>query len=61
MYHCWRKHENCNNRAKEITLKEKILKTNHKDIAFFKGLLKQFTEELIEHLLNDFLELGDTV
>ena len=53
--------ENAYRNAKEITLKEKILKTNHKDVAFFKGLLKQYTEELFEHLINDFLELGDTV
>jgi len=53
--------ENAYRNAQEITFKEKILKSNHKDVAYFKGLLKQFTEELLEQLMNDFLELGETV
>lgn len=53
--------ENAYRNAKEITLWEKIRHTNHKDVAYFKGLLKQYTEELLEHLMNDFLELGETV
>ena len=53
--------ENAYRKAREVTLREKILHTNHKDVAYFKGLLKQYTEELLEHLMNDFLELGDTV
>ena len=44
--------------ATTITLWEKIAKSNHEDVAYFKGLLKQYTEELLEHTILDFLELG---
>ena len=42
--------------AETITLWEKITKTNHKDVTYYKGLLKQYTEELLETMAEDFLE-----
>ena len=42
--------------AQTITLWEKITKTNHKDVTYYKGLLKQYTEELLETMAEDFLE-----
>jgi len=47
--------------ATTITLWEKITKSNHEDVAYFKGLLKQYTEELLEHTILDFLELGKKI
>lgn len=47
--------------ATTITLWEKITKSNHEDVAYFKGLLKQYTEELLEHSILDFLELGKKI
>ncbi|MGM9736043.1 MAG: hypothetical protein ACI3ZL_06490 [Candidatus Cryptobacteroides sp.] len=41
--------------ARTLTLWEKITKTNHKDVTFYKGLLKQYTEELLETMTKDFL------
>ena len=42
--------------AQTVTLWEKITKTNHKDVTYYKGLLKQYTEELLETMAEDFLE-----
>ena len=42
--------------AQTITLWEKITKTNHKDVTYYKGLLKQYTEELLETMAEDFME-----
>lgn len=47
--------------AKTITLWEKLTRSNYKDVSFFKGLVKQYTEELLEHMTDDFLTLGVTV
>ncbi len=47
--------------AKTITLWEKIAKSNHNDVAYFVGLIKQYSEELLDHMINDFLNLGETV
>ena len=38
------------------TLWERITKTNHKDVAYYKGLLKRYTEELLLALRCDFME-----
>jgi hypothetical protein len=38
------------------TLWERITKTNHKDVTFYKGLLKRYTEELLLALRCDFME-----
>lgn len=47
--------------ATTVTLWEKISKSNHDDVAYFVGLLKQYSEELLEHMTNDFLNLGETL
>lgn len=38
------------------TLWERLTKTNHKDVTYYKGLLKRYTEELLLSLKCDFLE-----
>ena len=47
--------------ATTVTLWEKITKSNHDDVVFFKGLIKQYTEELLDHMIDDFLKLGKTL
>lgn len=38
------------------TLWERITKTNHKDVTFYKGLLKRYTKDLLTALRCDFIE-----
>ena len=47
--------------AKNITFWEKLTRSNYKDVTYFKGLVKQYTEDLLEHMTDDFLSLGETV
>ncbi len=47
--------------AATITFWEKITKSNHEDVTYYKGLLKQYSEELLEHMTNDFLNLGEAL
>ena len=47
--------------AATITFWEKLTRSNYKDVSFFKGLVKQYTEELLDHMTDDFLTLGETV
>ncbi|MBR6592356.1 MAG: hypothetical protein IKK81_07040 [Prevotella sp.] len=42
--------------AKRITLWERVTKTNHKDVTFYKGLLEEYTRELLLCLRCDFIE-----
>lgn len=42
-------------KAEKITLRERITRTNHKDVTFYKGLLKQYTEELLQTMIQDFM------
>ena len=42
--------------ATRRTLWERITHTNHKDVTFYKGLLKEYTRELLMNLRCDFLE-----
>lgn len=42
--------------AIEVTLWERITKTNHKDVAYYKGLLLDYTRDLLLVMRNDFLE-----
>lgn len=42
--------------AEIITLWEKITKSNHEDVAYYKGLLKEYTKELLKWMEIDFLE-----
>ena len=42
--------------AMEVTLWERITKTNHKDVTYYKGLLLDYTRDLLMVMRNDFLE-----
>ena len=42
--------------AQQRTLWERITNTNHKDVTYYKGLLEEYTRELLFCLRHDFLE-----
>lgn len=42
--------------AQQRTLWERITKTNHKDVTFYKGLLEEYTKDLLLCMKHDFLE-----
>lgn len=42
--------------ATRRTLWERITKTNHKDVTFYKGLLEEYTRDLLLVMREDFLE-----
>ncbi len=42
--------------AKEQTLWERITKSNHKDVTYYKGLLHEYTRDLLMVMREDFLE-----
>lgn len=42
--------------ATEQTLWERITKTNHKDVTYYKGLLQEYTRDLLMIMREDFLE-----
>lgn len=42
--------------AATITLGERLAKSNHKDVAYYKGLLREYTAKLLMLLRHDFLE-----
>ena len=42
--------------AHQQTLWERITKTNHKDVTYYKGLLEEYTRELLFCMKHDFLE-----
>ena len=42
--------------ATKQTLWERITKTNHKDVTYYKGLLLEYTRDLLMVMRNDFLE-----
>lgn len=42
--------------AKIVTLWEKITKSNHEDVTYYKGLLKAYTAELLDCMQVDFIE-----
>lgn len=42
--------------ASTITLWEKITKSNHEDVTYYKGLLKEYTRDLLMVMRQDFLE-----
>ena len=41
--------------ATERTLWERINKSNHKDVTYYKGLLEEYTRELLMIMRHDFL------
>jgi len=42
--------------AQQRTLWERITNTNHKDVTYYKGLLEEYTRELLFCMKHDFLE-----
>lgn len=42
--------------ATERTLRERITKSNHKDVTYYKGLLQEYTRDLLMVMREDFLE-----
>lgn len=42
--------------AKRITLWERITKSNHEDVTYYKGLLYEYTKDLLMVMRLDFLE-----
>lgn len=42
--------------AKRRTIWERISKSNHKDVTYYKGLLKVYAEELLDCMRMDFME-----
>lgn len=42
--------------AQQRTLWERITKSNHKDVTYYKGLLEEYTRELLFCMRHDFLE-----
>lgn len=42
--------------ATEITLWERITKSNHEDVTYYKGLLQEYTRDFLMVMRNDFLE-----
>lgn len=42
--------------AKRITPWERLTKSNHEDVTFYKGLLKEYAKELLDCLRCDFIE-----
>lgn len=42
--------------AKIVTVWEKLTKSNHEDVTYYKGLLKEYTEELLKWMEIDFME-----
>lgn len=42
--------------AKRITLWERITKSNHEDVTYYKGLLREYTKDLLLTMRLDFLE-----
>lgn len=42
--------------AIRVTLGEQITRSNHKDVTYYKGLLKEYTKDLLMVMRHDFLE-----
>ena len=42
--------------AQQRTLWESITKTNHRDVTYYKGLLEEYTRELLFCMKHDFME-----
>lgn len=42
--------------ARRVTLWERITKTNHEDVIYYKGLLREYAKELLLVMRVDFLE-----
>ena len=42
--------------AEKNTLWEKITKTNHEDVTHYKGLLIEYTQKVLDNMIEDFIE-----
>ena len=42
--------------AEKVTLWEKITKSNHEDVTYYKGLLREYTKKLLDTMIKDFME-----
>lgn len=42
--------------ARRVTLWERITKSNHEDVTYYKGLLLEYTKDLLMVMRHDFLE-----
>lgn len=42
--------------AEKITLWEQLIKTNHEDVTYYKGLLLEYTQKLLDTMIIDFTE-----
>lgn len=42
--------------AQTVTLWERITRSNHDDVTYYVGLLKQYTEERLDIMVKDFVE-----
>lgn len=42
--------------AETVTLWERITRSNHEDVAYYKGLLHEYTKDLLMVMRHDFLE-----
>ena len=42
--------------AQQRTLWERITRSNHKDVTYYKGLLMEYTRDLLMLMREDFLE-----
>ena len=42
-------------KAETVNLWEKLTKTNHEDVTLYKGILKQYTEELLRVMIVDIM------
>ena len=47
--------ERARSEAERRSLWERIAHTNHQQVTYYKGLLKQYTEETLAVMINDFL------
>lgn len=45
--------------AEKVSPWEKILRSNHKDVTRYKGMLKDYSEALLENMIKDFVEEFD--
>jgi len=48
--------EDAHREATEQTLWERITRSNHKDVTYYKGLLQEYTRDLLMVMREDFLE-----
>ena len=48
--------EKARKEAERITVIEKLKKSNHQQVTYYKGLLRQYSQELLKTMIKDFVE-----